>query len=172
MSQAGQGASAPVTTSPTRGLWWIAAAIVALAAIAVVVVLTLGNRQARTFDAGTPERTLQDYLRAFDAGDYTTAYGYFSSTAKSEASESEYLTGVPMYGPGYDPSSQRVVFEGRTGSGDRVILQLTVEELSGGVGQVYRSSRTIPMVRESGAWYIDQLLIRLDPGPWPFYKAV
>ena len=37
--------------------------------------------------------------------------------------------GVPMYGPGYDPSSQRVIFEGRTGSGDRVILQLTIEEL-------------------------------------------
>ena len=172
MSQADHGASSPVIASPTRGLLWIAGAIVAVAAIAVIVVLTLGNRQARTFEVGTPERALQDYLRAFDAGDYATAYGYFSAAAQAGTPESEYVAGVPMYGPGYQPSSQRVLFEGRSGGGDRVMLELSVEELGGGVGQVYRSPRSIPMVRESGSWRIDQLLIRLDPGPWPLSKAV
>ncbi len=172
MSQADRGASSPSNASPTRGLWWIAGAIVAVATITVAVVLTLGDRQARTFEAGTPERALQDYLRAFDAGDYTTAYGSFSSAAQSVAPESEYRAAVPMYGPGYGAPSQRVVFEGRAGSGDRVTVQLSIEELSDGVGQVYRSPRSIPMVRESGSWRIDQLLIRLDPGPWPFPKAV
>ncbi len=172
MSQAEQRASAPLIASPTHGLWWIAGAIVALGVVTVVVVLTLGDRQARDFDAGTPERALQDYLRAFDAGDYATAYGYFSSTARSQVSESEYAAGAPKYGPGYGSGSRRVTFDGRAGSGDRVILRLTVEELSGGVGQVYRSPREIPMVRESGTWRIDQMLLRIDPGPWPVYKAV
>ncbi len=173
MSHASHGDPPFVSVAPTRGLWWIGFGIVGLAVLAVVIVLALGTRQARTFDAGTPERALQDYLAAFDAGDYATAYGFFSADARSQTSESEYRAGVPMYGPGYDPSSQRVIFDRRKGSGDHVVLELTIEEMGIGVGgQVYRSSRQVPMVRQGGSWRIDELLIRLDPGPWPYAKPV
>jgi hypothetical protein len=172
MSQASHGETPFGAMAPTRGLWIIGGGIVALAAVAVVVVLALGNRPAQEFQPGTPERALQEYLAAFDAGDYAAAYGFFSTAARSAASEREYRDVMPAYGDGHDATATRVSYDGRTGSGDRVTLQLTVEQTTGAGGGTFSYSRSVPMVREGGAWRIDQLLIRLDPGPWPLMKTV
>ena len=62
-----------------------------------------------------------------------------------------------------------MLFERTTGGGDAVTVSLTVEEFSGdGLnGSTYRSSRDIRLVRENGAWRIDEPLVWLDPAPMP-----
>jgi len=181
MSRASTGASVDPSLSPSdraaptpgRGLWWIGAGILAIGALSVVVVLMLGNTEPTRFEAGTPERALQDYLAAYESGDYTAAYAFFSTRARSQATRQEYRDVAIGWGYGFDAPDRRVLFDGRSGTGDQAVLALSVEEYSGGLGgNVYRSPRQVPMVRENGSWRIDALLIWLDPGPWPNEKSI
>lgn len=173
MSEPSAGDRIAEAAGPSRELWWIAGGIVALVVVAVASVLLAGSRPAATFDEGTPERALQQYLAAFEAGDYDAAYGYFSTAAQAHASASQYRAVIRDYGS-YGMPNRRVIVDGRSGSGDHVILRLTVEETSGGgLGtDVYRSPREVAMVREAGSWRIDALLVWLDPGPWPVDKPI
>jgi len=149
----------------SRQLLFIGAGILALLVISVVVVLLVGRGGATTYPADSPEGTLQRYLAAFDDGDYETAHGYFSERVRDEMSMEDFRQSVGMYG-GY-PTTQRVIFEGTSGAGDRVRLDLVVEYFYGeglGAGSD-RQPRQVNLVREADGWRIDDPLIGLDQAP-------
>jgi hypothetical protein len=160
-----------VPASSNRSLILIAGAVVALAAVTILVVLLVGRDRTATYGADTPEGTVQRYLAAFEAGDLATAHGFFSSRVTAGMDLDAYRRNVDLQGQSYaNPrASRRVLFERTTGSGDVVTVSLTVEEFSGdGLnGSTYRSSRDIRLVRQNGAWRIDEPLVWLDPAPMP-----
>ena len=157
--------------SPTRTLAVIAGGIVALVVISVAVVLLAGDRRAQEFPPGSPEAAVQAYLRAWEDEDAAVTWEYFSAQLHEEYSFEEYERAVSEYYLyGAPPGTSRTVFiDGVEGSGDRVTVELTVEEFYGdGLGtSSYRSPRSVRMVREDGAWKLRDLLIWLDPAPFP-----
>lgn len=144
----------------------IGVAVVALAIVATLVVLT-GDRDVASYDESTPEGVLQRYLAAFDASDLERAHAYFSSDVQADMDAEAFERVVEMYGAHGTETTRRVLFDDRAGDGDRVRLQLTVEELYGeGLGaSTSRYQREIRMVREDGAWRIDEPLVWLEPAP-------
>ena len=160
--------SAPGTSD--RSLLFIALGIVLIVALTVVVVVLAGDREAAEFPADSPEGAVQRYLAAFDEDDYETAYSFFSEEVRGEVDLDEYERMVRSYGAYGDQTSRRVLFDQVSGEGDRVRVHLTVEEFYGGGGlgggDTYRSPREVLMVREDGAWHIDEPLVWLDPAPF------
>jgi len=163
-------ADAPSEPRPDRSLLLIGAGLLGVVVIAALIVVLLGSRQAAPFPADSPEGVVQRYLAAFEDGDYPAAYGYFSQGIRDGMDEDTYERSVRDFGYAFD-GSRRVLFDRTELDGDRATVHLTVEEYySGGpfgAGDTYRSSRTITLVREDGAWRIDDSLIGLDPGPFP-----
>jgi hypothetical protein len=154
--------------SSNRTLLSIGAGILALVVVGAVVVLLAEARQPDPFEPGTPQAAMQDYLAAWDDGDYETAYGFFSEEVQAEASLDEYESQVRSYGDPYGGGSgSRAAFIDEVeGDGQRVVLHLTVEEYFGdgpADGGSYRSQRQVRMVREADGWKIDEPLIWLEP---------
>lgn len=141
----------------------IAALIVATA----LVVLVSAGREAE-FEPGTPEAALQAYLAAYESGDLDEAYGHLSSRIREDWSAAAYEDAVASYGPaGFEGPSRRILFDRSEVEGETARVHLTVEEFSGDglSGDTWRSPRVVRMVRENGAWLVDERLIGLDPGP-------
>lgn len=157
------------TTSPDRSLLVIGGGIVALVVVAVLAVVLFGSREPQSFAADTPEGVVQRHLAAVEDEDYETAWSYLSEAVQSEWSMDEYRRAARDYGY-YGGQSRRVLFDRSEVDGDRARVWLTVEEYYGGGpfggGETYRSERQIALVREGGAWRIDDPIIGLEPMPF------
>jgi hypothetical protein len=157
--------------SAGRTLGMIAGGIIALVLVAVVVVLLAGTRSPQQFAAGSPQAAVQAYLAAWDDGDTEASWAFFSSEIKNSYSLEDYRRTIDQYGgysyPGGGPR-RSVYIDGVEGSGDRVTVQLTVDEYYGnGLNtSSYRSPRSVGLVREDGAWKIRDPLVWLDPIPF------
>ena len=140
----------------------------AIVIIAVVVVLLAGDRESVEFGEDTPEGALQRYLAAFDEGDLAAAHAFFSDGVRDQMDLDAFERAVSgQEGDFGTERTRRVLFDARSGDGDSVRLQLTVEEFTGeGLGaSSYRYQVEIPMVREGDAWRIDEPLVWLNPAP-------
>jgi hypothetical protein len=148
---------------------------VALLLVATVaIVLLAGNRPPQTYPAGSPEAALQAYLQAWEARDLDRAWEFFSTSARGSVTLDEYRRQARDYPDmaGAGGPSRRVFIDQTTVTGDRAELQLTIEEtyIQGlGVGR-NRYSQRLAMVRESGQWRLDQLIMGIQPG-WPIKEA-
>lgn len=154
--------------SSNRSLLAIGGGVVAIVIIAVVVVLLAGDRESVEFGEDTPEGALQRYLAVFDEGDLTAAHAYFSDGVRDQMDLDAFERAVSAQEGGFGAErTRRALFDGRSGDGDSVRLQLTVEEFTGeGLGaSSYRYQVEIPMVREGDAWRIDEPLVWLNPAP-------
>jgi hypothetical protein len=155
-------------STPDRSLLLIGAGIVVLVVVAVIAVVALGSRAGPTFSADTPEGVVQRYLAAAEDQDHETAWGYLSADVQADMSLEEYRRTARDYGY-YGEQTRRVLFDRSEVEGDRARVWLTVEEYYGGGpfggGETYRSERPIALVREDGAWRIDDPLIGLEPMP-------
>lgn len=154
-----------------RTLLYVAAGIVALVAVTAAAVLLLGGREPASFPADSPEGTVQRHLAAFEAGDFEAAHAYFSSDVRSELDLDAYEQLTRDYGMYPPDTSRRVLFDRTETDGDVARVHLTVEEYYGGGpfggGETYRSPREIRLVREGGAWRIDDPLVGIEPAPFP-----
>ena len=154
---------------PGRTVAVIGGVVLLLVIASVVAALTLGSRGEVTFPAGSPEAAFQAYYRAYQAGDLTTAYSYFSRGVQQQLSREEYAR-LAAYGPSMAPPGaiQRLTITGAvthpTGS---ATLYVTVEQVSGSGLNVSRFSydRQIWMVQEDGAWKVGEALLGVDPAP-------
>lgn len=155
-----------------RSLLVIAAGILGLTALAVLIVVLAGSGGRQTFEPGSPQAAMQDYLDAWEDEDYERAYGHLSAGARDDVSLAEYRGAATNYYGGGDGPRRAVYIDRVSGDGDRVRVELTVEEYHGGGGLggggAHRSPREVTMVHEDGAWRIDEPLIWLDPGPFAF----
>lgn len=158
----------PASSAPDRSLLVIGVGIVALVVVAVIAVVALGSREAPSFSADTPEGVVQRYLAAVEDEDHETAWAYFSADVQADRSLEEYRRTARDYGY-YGEQSRRVLFDRSEVDGDRARVWLTVEEYYDGGpfggGETYRSERQIALVRQDGAWRIDDPLIGLEPMP-------
>ncbi|MGZ8562478.1 MAG: hypothetical protein ACXWWU_02545 [Candidatus Limnocylindria bacterium] len=155
------------TTQPgreSRSLLYIGAGILALLVISVVIVLAIGRTATPDYPADSPEGTLQRYFAAFEEGDYEGAYEYFSARVKEQMSVDDFRRSIGMY-QGGAPGGQRVLFQGTSGEGDRVRVELVIEYFydDGFGGGSSSQPRQISMVREDGEWRIDDALAGLEP---------
>ena len=147
-----------------RGLIAIATGIAAVSVLAVVVLAVAGEGAPSEFPADSPEAALQGYLTAFENGDYPAAYAYFSTAAQATVSLEQFEQAATDYGAPQE--SRRVTYDRTEGSGDEVTLHVTVETSSSGglSSNRYGYQSVVPMVREAGAWRIDEALVFLDQG--------
>lgn len=154
-----------------RTLLFVAAGIVALVVFAAAAVLLLGGREPATFPADSPEGTVQRHLAAFEDGDLAGAYADFSSEVRADMDLDAYERLTRDYGMYPLDGSRRVLFDRTEIDGDRARVHLTVEEYYGGGpfggGETYRSPREMRLVREDGAWKIDEPVVGIEPAPFP-----
>ena len=136
-----------------------------LIVVAVIVLVVIVPRSAQTYAEDTPEGTLQRYLRALDEGDSETAYSFFSREVKRDFPLSEFENGLPSPDLGLDEIPRTVRVAGVDMRGDTATLRLAVDEYVDvlPLSREYRSERRIRLIREDGAWKIDQPLHGLGP---------
>jgi hypothetical protein len=156
------GGSQRGTASPARVVAIALAIVAVLVVLAVVTILAFGGG-VREYPAGTPEATVQAYVRALDSGDVAGAYTQLSTRLKAILSQSGFADRAAMYGYGYGDTMGRVVRIDRTDvRDDRATVFLTVETYYGGGGLTPNRSTVHPslqLVRENGAWRLDQLYV-------------
>jgi len=171
------GPNVPGATSPPRGTGSPArvvaialGALVIVAALAVVAVLGFSGR-VRDYPAGTPEATVQAYVRAIDSGDVAGAYAQLSSRLQAKLTTSDFADQAGGYGYSYGDDTGRVVRVDRTDvRDDRATVDLTVEMYYGGGGLTPGRSTSHPtmlLVREPSGWRLDQLYVGPDLIPEP-----
>lgn len=153
--------------SSNRSLFLIGGGIAGLSIVAVLVVMLAGDRESAEFADDTPEAALQGYLAAFDEGDLEAAHAYFSDEVRDQMDLAAFQRAVNAERGFSNEGTRRALFDGRSGEGDSVRLEMTVEQFSGqGLGaSSYRYQAEVPMVREGGAWRIDAPILWIDPAP-------
>lgn len=138
------------TRGPERSLVLIAGLTGLLVVITVALAFTLGDREPATFDPGTPERAVQDYLQALDDGDFEAAYALLSSEYKQTTSLSAFIDNSGQrYGYRSDPD--RVTVQDVDVEGETARLQLQLRFVSDD-GDDYEQEIDVALVQESGAW--------------------
>jgi hypothetical protein len=152
-----------------RGLVAIGVGIGVVAILAVVAVGLSAARDPDQFPADSPQAALQAYLQAFDDEEYEAAYASFSADVQRQMSLEDFERAATDYRQ-YATESRGVLYDGvETDGGERATLRLTVEVSYGDVlfADRYSYPTEVRMVREDGAWRIDQALVHLDPAPVP-----
>jgi hypothetical protein len=153
---------APKAAGPSRALFGVTIALVALAVIAMVVVV-LGDRAgSATYPAGSPEAAFQSYLQAFDDGDAEAAYAALSTRVRASWSYDQYLQDQDTFGK-WQPERQ-VWIDSVERDGDRATLHLTVEYRSGSGLNISTWSNTqdVRMTLEDDDWRVDQRIVGLE----------
>ena len=154
-----------------RSLLAIAGGIAAIVVVAVATVVLLGDRPPASFPPDSPEAAVQGYLAAWQDEELEAAYAYFSADVRSHLPFEQFRQAARDQGgldfPG-GPERRRVTIDRVELEGDRAEVYLSIEySFDGGIlGGGYRDSRDIHLVREAGAWKIDDALLGLEPGPF------
>jgi hypothetical protein len=154
--------------SSTRSLWVIGGGVLALVIVAIGAVILVGDRATPTIPADSPEGTIQRYLDAWEADDMAAAHGYFSTDVMGRMDLAAFERARDEWEE-YAPSStdERVLLSSSRIDGDTAVVTVTIEQFSGdGLGaSSYRYDSDIHLVREDGAWRIDEPLVWLDVAP-------
>ncbi len=146
---------------PTAGLV-VLGAIVALIGVALILVLAV-PKGPTTYEPGSPEAAFQRFFQAFEAGDLDGAHGLLSSSIKEQLTLAEYRRVGAEHGWQLD-EDRRVVLLGTDVTGDQASLHLRIDQFNGGGLGAARNSyeRTIRLVREHGAWLIDEPIVGIE----------
>jgi hypothetical protein len=142
---------------PDRGVIIIGFTLGGLIVLAILAALLVGAPDEEEFAEGTPERVIQDYVRAVRDRDREAAYAFFSSAAQRDMSFEEFSNYVS--GPGDPFENRRIRLEDSEIDGERATLSLVIESFDDGSlfdSNRYEYERTVALVREEGAWKIDE----------------
>jgi hypothetical protein len=145
-----------------RSVLLVGAAIAALVIIALVVAVAL-PRTPVTYPAGSPEAAFQDYYSAWESGDIEAAYRHLSPGVTADLDLSTYRR-LDSEQSWQRQQDRRLVLQGVDVTGERAVLHLRVDEFSGGGLGGQRSSfeRSVRLVRQDGAWLIDEPLAGIE----------
>lgn len=158
---------APSSPGVRRTVILLGGVILAVVLAGMVVVLAAG-RPAATYPAGSPEAAFQGFFTAWQARDLDAAYLSFSDRIRGQVTPDEFRRMDADFSWARD-SDRRVVLVGSVVTGDRATLDLRIDEFSSGGllggGGTWSWERSIPLIRENGAWHVDEYLAGLDPLP-------
>jgi hypothetical protein len=151
----------PLKPAGDRFLVGIVAGAVLLALAAVVVVFVgrpVAGSSAAAADPGSPAGVVQAYAEAVREGDFDRAYTYLSRSAQSATSLAAYRQ---RYGfPGPAGSEARLVIQPIKVEADSAEVRVTVSRFYANPTpfspSTSRNEVTVRLVREDGAWRIDQ----------------
>jgi len=169
MDASSSASSAPAASSaaPRRSVRGPVALVggLALTFVLLSVIVLASNRGPAVYPVGSPEAAFQRYLAAWNAGDYPGAYAAFSARIRTRVTLEEYRTMAPRYG--YNSSDQqRVVLLNSKVDDATATLNLRVEHWTpgGGLsgGSSWSVSTSVAMLKETGAWYVDDYLAGVD----------
>lgn len=140
----------------------VVGAIVALIALAMVLVLAV-PKDPTTYDPGSPEAAFQAFFQAYEVGDVDGAHALLSSSMKQQLTLAEYRRLDAEHGWQRD-EDRRVVLLRTDITGDRASLHLRIDQFSGGGLGAARNSqeRTIRLVHENEAWFIDEPIVGVE----------
>jgi hypothetical protein len=162
-------AQGPVGSRAGRMPLILGGAILAVALVSVLAIVAL-PRPAATYPAGTPEAAFKAYYSAWQQRDLETSYALLSDRLRDQVTIVWYRQMDRDYGWGRD-QDRRLTLQGSRVGGDTATLDLRIEVFySGGLlggGGTSAWDTSVPLVREHGAWHVDELLAGLDPMPAP-----
>jgi hypothetical protein len=142
---------------------WLAAAIAiaALIAIAAVAVVLVGSRENATYEAGSPEAAVQEYVEAWATGDADAAWGMLTPRVQKWLDEREFRATLSWE----EGRPSRVWIEERRDLPDWVTLTLSVERSWDGLFGPSRETESthVKLVEVDGAWRIDTPLLGYYP---------
>ena len=150
-----------------RFLAGIIAGSVLLIALAVAAVFLAGRRPPRPpADPSSPAGVVQAYVEAIRSGDLQRAHGYLSRAAQASLPLSTYRERFPRH---VEPTSsdQRILIEPIVIEADRAEVKVTISRFSARSdpfsARTFHRDVTVRLVREDGAWRVDQ-----PAEPYPF----
>ncbi len=147
---------------PPRSVLLATVAIAALVVVAVLVALALDD-EPTTYAVGSPEAAFQAYYEAWETGDTDAAYSLLSSNVTSDVTAAEYRR-MDSEQSWQHEDDRRIVLLGSTVTGGRAVLDLRIDRFSEGGLSGDRSSdeRSVRLVRENGAWLVDEPLVGIE----------
>ena len=125
-------------------------------AILVVIAAVLSLRGPASFDSGTPESVVQEYVNAVFDGDSSVAHSQLADDLARGCSERELRTS-------WVPDEARVVLVGTTTAGDDTRVHIQIIEPDGGLGMPisdYARDVTFVLTEQEDGW-------RISEPPWP-----
>ena len=133
---------------PERSLVLIAGLAGLLIVVTIVLAFVFGDREAATFDPGTPERAVQDYLQAIEDGDLDAAYALMSAEYRRTTSLTEF-TARYRFNSGIN--ADRVIVDDVETDGEtaRIRLQLRSSDVDG-----YTRDQHVQLINETGTWHL------------------
>lgn len=161
---------------PARSLIIAGLLVLSLVIAAAVAAITLGSRGPASFPADSPQEAFQSYYRAYQNQDTDIAYQYFSQRVQRQVSLDEYSRIVGSSGlyTSTDERNARILVDRVEQSDDRATLYL-IKEMFVGTGinaTQFSSERQVRLVREGGAWKIDDALMGIELLPLPVRPAI
>jgi hypothetical protein len=118
---------------------------------------------------GTPEAAFQDFYAAWEDRDLETAHAALSTEVRRDLSLADYRR-MDSEMTWMRDEDRRVVLLSSRIDDDRAVLDLRVDQFSGGGGLGGdRSSweRSVNLVREDGDWRIDEGLLGVETVAYP-----
>ena len=149
-----------------RSVGVIAGSIVGLVAVAVVIVLLADRQAPQTFAPGSPEATIQTYMKAWDKGDLEAAYAQFTTAARSQMSLERFEAASSRWRASrHGDTTELVLIERSEIDGSRATVFVIVETSYGGglENNTYRTEREVQLSLEDGAWRITDPLVWIEP---------
>jgi hypothetical protein len=138
-----------------KSLVVVAAFMVVLAVASTAAVLVAGGPRQADYPTGTPEAAFQAFVKAVNAGDWTTADGLMSANLKSQGITAQQAGAFVTMG------SVSVSIQSSSTTGSQATLSVDYKLDIGATGLVSSSvdmPSTVRMVLEPGGWKLDSQL--------------
>ena len=150
-----------------RSLLAIGGGVVALVVVTLAVVLLTDSGGPTSFGPDSPEAALQAYIAALEDGNTDAAYAAFSSDVRSRVSSQALERELDIRDGGGRPDT-RYLLTAASVDGATARVTVTAEEFyeDGLGGSTNRNDYEIRLIREDGAWHIDEPLVWFEPAPY------
>jgi hypothetical protein len=149
-----QQAGTPTTVGRNRRVALLIGGVLVAVAL-IVVVIWVAARPARTYDPGTPEGVVQEYVAAVLDRDAATAAGLLSATSSCTVADFDRAT-VPT-GTGVELINTQV-----RGTTAAVRIRVGVQDAGDPFGGTSGEEYVLRLARTNATW-------RLDGIPWPLW---
>lgn len=136
--------------------FYLAVLVATIFAIALIFAISSGSN-VKTLQSGTPEATIQSYLKALNDGRNEDGSSYFSTSSKCSVEDIDRA---------YVDRNALIIFDKTTfTSDDSAIVYISIQRNDAPLmADPYTESQNYRLIKEAGAWKISGI-------PWPLYEC-